>query len=196
MKCEQGQKEVILPIDLKTEASERISGIQFDIIIPAGTKITTMSVAESTQKANKMVSYNQIKNQTYRTIIAGLNQQSIPAGTILFVKITIEDNTLSGKQLVKLLNTVLADPEGNSVHCTVLPGEILFPGSASSTDTNDRTSSPSPIEKKNYISAKSIKIVLILTIVLIFTAGLITRQIIKTRKVNTINKKQGKKHRK
>lgn len=155
-----------------------------------------MSVAESTQKANKMVSYNQIKNQTYRTIIAGLNQQSIPEGTILFVKITIEDSTLSGKQLVKLLNTVLADPEGNSVNCTVLPGEILFPGSTSSMDTSDSNPPSSTIEGTNYFSAKSIRIILILTLILIFIAGLITRQIIKTRKVNTLNKKHGKKQRK
>jgi len=196
VKCEQGQKEIVLPIDLKVDPSERISGIQFDIIIPVGTKITNMSVAESAQKANKMVSYNQIKNQTYRTIIAGLNQQSIPTGTILFVKIAIEDGTLSGKQLVKLSNTVLADPEGNSVNCTVLPGEILFPGDTPSMDTSDKTPSSSSIEETNYFSAKSIKIVLILTLVLIFIAGLITRQIIKSRKVDTTNKKQIKKHRK
>lgn len=196
VKCEQGQKKVLLPIDLKTESSERISGIQFDIVIPSGTKITSMSLAESTQRSNKMVSYNQIKNQTYRTIIAGLNQQPIPEGTILFVNIAIEDSTLSGKQLVKLLNPVLADPEGNSVNCAVLPGEILFPGDNSSSDLSEKAHSPSPIEETNYLNAKSIRIVLILTFVFVITVGIITRQIIKKRKKDAISKKQGKKHRK
>ncbi|MGC8737211.1 MAG: hypothetical protein ACP5UA_01040 [Candidatus Hydrogenedens sp.] len=196
VKCEQGQRDILLPIDLKIEPSERISGIQFDIIIPAGTKITNMSVAESAKKSNKMVSYNQIKNQTYRTIIAGLNQQSIPEGTILFVSITIEDSTLAGRQLVKLSNTVLADPEGNAVNCNVLPGEILFPGNNTSSDSNHSSPASPPIEETTSSNAKGIKIILVLIFVLIFISGIIAIQIIKTRRMDTIRKKQVKKHKK
>ncbi len=197
VKCEQGQKNVRLPIDLKTEPLERVSGIQFDIVIPPGTKITNMSVAESAQKANKMVSFNQIKNQTYRTIVAGLNQQTIPEGTILFVNVSIEDTTLSGKQIIKLLNTVLADPEGKSIPCTVIPGEILFPGEKLSLNTQDSSTSAQNLNGKSTLfNTRNIGIIITLSITTIFIAGIVTRQIMSNKKTNFTNKKQPQKRKK
>ncbi len=155
-----------------------------------------MSVAESAQKANKMVSYNQIKTNTYRTIVAGLNQQTISEGTILFVKISIEDNTLTGKQIVKLLNTVLADPEGNSVNCVVLPGEILFSGSESLSEKEDKVSSPSNNEESCTLDFKKVGFIILLSIAIILISGITIRKFMKNKKSNIPSKKQNKKHKK
>lgn len=144
VKSEKGESEITFPIEFKVESSERVSGIQFDIVIPRGTKITNMIIGSSAQKANKMVSFNQIKSRTYRTIVAGLNQEPILDGTILFVNIAIENQELTGEQLINFENPVLADPEGNSVSCTVIPGKILF---VNNSDENKKQSENLPDTK-------------------------------------------------
>lgn len=156
-----------------------------------------MSVAESAQKANKMVSYNQIKSNTYRTIIAGLNQQSIPEGTLLFVNITIEDKTLMGKHLVKLSNAVLADPEGNSVNCIVLPGEILFSETVTLTesDTSKNTIAPSSKETTKFLDRKKIGILILITVITL-SIGLIVKKVVKNKNSTLENKNRNKKRKK
>ncbi len=193
VKCETGQKSITLPIDLKTEPSERVSGIQFDINIPPGTKITGMNVGDSARKSNKMVSYNQIKTQTYRTIVAGLNQSPISDGTVLFIHIAIEDTALTGKQIVKLTNIVLADPEGNSVNSKVLPGEILFPGGETSPETQP-TGLPTSDAWGNFpFTRKHIGIVLIVIVGVLIIAGIFIRIFIIHTKQMSIPQKQNKK---
>ncbi len=155
-----------------------------------------MSVTESVQKANKMVSYNQIKTNTYRTIIVGLNQQTVPGGTILLVNISIEDSTLKGKQIVKLLNTVLADPEGNSVNAIVLPGEILFSGGESLSEKEDKTSSPLSVEESSILDSKKVGFVIFLSIFMVFIGVIIVKKVIINKKSNVVSPKQSKKHKK
>ncbi len=193
VKSEKGKLELTLPVEFDVEASERVSGIQFDIIIPSGMKITNMLVGSSAQKANKMVSFNQIKRQTYRTIVAGLNQEPIQGGTILLINIAIENQELAGKQLINLENPVLADPEGNSVPCTVIPGEIFFTGNNEEIakqdknlpDTNDTSPISSEREKQGIFKLKNIGLAIIVIVIALVLIAILVKKMVSIQSSNT-----------
>jgi len=156
IKLEQGQKEVIIPIEIKTGLSEKVSGVQFDINIPTWMTISQMTVGTSAQQAGKMVSFNQINRGIYRTIIAGLNQESIQSGTLVFVHIKFSEGMPQGKEIIKLTNPVIADPEGNSLPCTTFPGEISTTSESNSTSEPDKqTKNTTPPQQGTTIDQKT-----------------------------------------
>jgi len=204
VKAEKGKSEITFPIEFKLESSERVSGIQFDIVIPRGTKITNMIIGSSAQKANKMVSFNQIKSRTYRTIVAGLNQEPILDGTILFVNIAIENQELVGEQLINLENPVLADPEGNPISCTVIPGKIFFVSKAEENlkqsenppDTENQPPISSAEEKQGESNLKNIGLTIIAIVIVFVIIAVFTKKIINSQNKNIQTSKFNKKTKK
>ncbi len=147
-----GEKGGKIPVEIKLEEGENVSGVQFDILMPSGVVVKEVERGSSAEKANKMVTFNRISSDTYRVLVAGLNRERIEEGAIVWVKFELTEPPTSGKYRVKLSNVVLADPDGNSVPCIVQYGAIIFgsseqSGSVSSVSNNLPSQTPSGDEK-------------------------------------------------
>lgn len=148
----ESEKGGKIPVEIKLDQGENVSGVQFDILMPSGVVVKEVERGPSVEKANKMATYNRISSHTYRVIVAGLNREGIEDGPIVLVKFELAEPPKSGKYRVKLSNVVLADPDGNSVPCVVQYGAIIFgsseqSGAVSSVSNNFPYQTPGGDEK-------------------------------------------------
>ncbi|MCX8065518.1 MAG: hypothetical protein N3G21_10155 [Candidatus Hydrogenedentes bacterium] len=177
----QGEKIVVLPVDIKVKPGEKVSGVQFDITMPFEFSVKEARLGESAQKANKMCTYNKINSYTCRVIVAGLNRDVLDEGTLVFIKFELTDIPTGGKHRIKLSNVVLADPDGNSVVCVVQPGGIVVGGDL---PDNNTATVPSPPIKSSFGSednrGKSLLLwiifIAVVTIVIFFILYIVFRK--------------------
>jgi len=145
---------------------EKVSGVQFDIVMPTGVVVKEVAQGQSAQKANKMATYNMLNASTYRVIVAGLNREILEDGPIALIKFELSEVTTSNKYRIKLSNVVLADPDGNSVSSVIQHGTIIVGEGKLSPSAHSASESSLPLPNANEASKKK-------AIVLVFiVAGL------------------------
>lgn len=177
-------KLVTLPIEIQVKAGEKVSGVQFDLVMPIEINVEEIQPGESARKANKMCTYNKLNSYTYRVIVAGLNRETFEDGTIVLVKFGITGLYMSGKHRVKLSNVVLADPDGNSVPCVVQPGSISILNVNSSEDNTTHLSVSFPsTPEQDFRKSKN----LYFWIFLAFTLALLVIYLIFRKRAGTYN---------
>lgn len=104
---------VTLPVSLST-GSQSISSLQFDLDLPAGVTSDTVAQGASTIAAQKQVSSN-IVNGDLRVIVSGLNQTTIPSGSVALITLRLASTLPTGTFPMTLSNVVASDPAGVNV---------------------------------------------------------------------------------
>ncbi len=135
--AETGTQTVINTV-LTVSSSESVSAIQFDVLYDSDTyEVITVSAGESSISAQKQVQYNTISSGQVRVIIAGLNQNIIPSGSIAKITFKVCSSAPAGSYDISLTRALLSSPTGSSVPVTVVNGILIVSRSAyHSADTN------------------------------------------------------------
>lgn len=130
--------QTIINVVLSVDNRESVSAIQFDVNYnPDISSIVSITVGEASLSAQKQVQYNIIFAGQVRVIIAGLNQNSIPSGSIAQISFKICASAPAGSYDISLTRAVLSSPTGSSVPVSVVNGTLVISRSLfHSADTN------------------------------------------------------------
>lgn len=127
LSIESGNAENGNSISLRTlltvSSNESVSAIQFDVLYNPGIcEVVTVNAGESSISAGKQVQYNVITAGQVRVLIAGLNQNTIPSGSIAQITFKVCGSAPAGDSTLSLTRVVLSSPTGTSVPATANNG--------------------------------------------------------------------------
>lgn len=123
--AETGTQTIVNTV-LSVSNSESVSAIQFDVLYnPNACEIMTVIAGESSTIAQKQVQYNVISSGQVRVIIAGLNQNSIPGGSIAQITFKVCPSAPAGNYNLSLSRAILSSPTGSSIPVTVVNGTLI-----------------------------------------------------------------------
>jgi hypothetical protein len=94
--------------------STSISGMQFNLTMPASTSIDTVLVGDDLKAAGKSVNSNH-KGQVWTFIIFGLNQNTNLKGTLFTAKVKIDAMAAKGTFKIPAGGVVYTDPNGKMI---------------------------------------------------------------------------------
>jgi hypothetical protein len=114
---------VTIPISIAT-GTTGASGLQFDLILPAGVSTGPVVAGAASTAAGKSVSSNVVGN-ALKVIIFGLNQTSISAGQVAMVTLVVDANLTTGNLVLALANVSATDLNGTSIPLATSGGGIL-----------------------------------------------------------------------
>lgn len=117
---------ITVPVNLATESSESVAGIQFDLHYdPTTLEFAAVDTGPSARDAEKSTHSNLLTPGKLRVIIAGLNRNIMTDGQvclILFHALDGESPTTSAT----LENGVLSDPFGSPIPLTLSPQTLVL----------------------------------------------------------------------
>lgn len=113
---------VNLPVYLK-EGTKQVAGVQFDLTIPAGITVASVTPGIAAQAANKSAQGNPV-GSNYRILVFGLNQTAISSGPVAIVRLNINPIAALGKRAISILNLSGTDPTGSAVSITGKNGSL------------------------------------------------------------------------
>ncbi len=117
--------QILLNTLLTVSNNEYISAIQFDILYnPIACEITAVTAGNSSISAQKQVQYNTIASGQVRIIIAGLNQNTIPSGSIAQITFKICASAPAGIYDLLLTRAIASSPTGASVPLSATNGNL------------------------------------------------------------------------
>ncbi|MGC9052469.1 MAG: cohesin domain-containing protein [Candidatus Hydrogenedens sp.] len=130
--------QIVLNAMLTVSSSESVSAIQFDILYnPDICELITVIAGASSNSAQKQVQYNIVTPGQARVIIAGLNQNIIPSGSIAQITLQVCASTPAGIYDVSLSRAILSSPIGTSVPVSLINGNLTVQRSVfHSADSN------------------------------------------------------------
>lgn len=111
------------PIHFK-KSTQAVSALQFDLDIPIGATVLSVSPGIAAQAAGKDAVGNSIASTLYRVLVFGINQNVIQSGPIAVVKISIASSSTKGKKNMTLTNLSASSPLGAGVPLTKKDGSI------------------------------------------------------------------------
>lgn len=118
---------ISLPVNFTT-GTTGVSTLQFDLTLPAGVTSPSPAVVTTGQAATlagKTASANVLPSGAVRILLFGLNQNVIQSGNIVNVSLNIGVAVPVGSFTVNIGNIVCANPAGNNVPTTGVPGTIV-----------------------------------------------------------------------
>ncbi len=128
--AESGTQTVLNTV-LSVSNNESVSAIQFDILYnPYACEITTVTAGASSVSAQKQVQYNIVTPGQVRVIIAGLNQNIIPSGSVAQITLQVCASAPAGVYDISLSRTILSSPTGASIPVSVIHGNLTVQRSA------------------------------------------------------------------
>lgn len=104
-------------------ATDLVSAIQFDLVLPAGLTVESVAPGLAAQAAVKSAQGNTV-TPGYRVVIFGLNQTVIPSGPLAVLKLKVGSSFATGKTILSLTNVSASNPSGNSVNLTLRNGSV------------------------------------------------------------------------
>lgn len=117
--------QTMLNAVLSVSNNESVSAIQFDILYnPYACEIITITAGASSISAQKQVQYNILTPGQVRVIIAGLNQNIIPSGSIAQITFKVCASAPAGIYDISLSRAILSSPTGSSVPVSVINGKL------------------------------------------------------------------------
>ncbi len=123
--------QIEINVFLSPSVQEFVSACQFDVFYnTAVCEIISVLAGESSITAQKQVQYNIVSPGQVRLIIAGLNQNIIPSGSIAKLNIKVCSSAPAGNYELLLNRIILSSPTGTSVPATAVNGIMTFQRSA------------------------------------------------------------------
>jgi hypothetical protein len=109
---------VSLPI-IFNRGTAAISGIQFNLTLPAGLTAGSITPGDVLSSAGKTANGN-VKGNVWTIIVFGLDQKTLDKGTLLTAQVRIAPGTADGALKIPFSGVVYTDPLGK----TIKPGKI------------------------------------------------------------------------
>lgn len=119
--------QTVLNATLSVSSNESVSAIQFDVLYnPYACEIVNITAGASSVSAQKQVQYNTVSPGQVRVIIAGLNQNIIPSGSVAQITLQVCGSAPAGIYDISLSHTILSSPTGTSVPVSVTNGNLTI----------------------------------------------------------------------
>ena len=123
-------------------SAQTVAALQFDLVWTApGLDI---ALASATQ-ANKNLYSLRMSDGAWRVILADLNQDTIPAGPILNLTITLDAGLNSPSVPIRILNAAAVDPDGTAVGVETSDGAVTVTGPPAVVVVNGATYLAGPV---------------------------------------------------
>lgn len=109
-------------------AGQRIAALQFDVFYNIQQFAISVTPRESVLGSGKRIWRGTPGSVVDRFVIAGLNQDSIPDGTLATLLVEVKPDTPSGIHPLLLGNLAASSPDGNPIALAGLQGTLVVPG--------------------------------------------------------------------
>jgi len=114
-------------VSLSLGSNESVSALQFDVLYEIkACDVTGITAGNAVISAQKQLQYNKIAPGNIRVIIAGLNQNIIPSGSVAELSLQACASAPAGDVLLSLSNVILSSPTGTSVPTTTGSGTLTI----------------------------------------------------------------------
>lgn len=115
-----------------TPGTEALSGVQFDLQYDSSVLSVVAIAGDAPRAAAKSVYFNDLSPGQRRFLCIGLNQNLMPAGTLLNLLINLSPNAAAGTYALDFANLLGTDALGNTAPLTGLGGAITIQGNSGS----------------------------------------------------------------
>ncbi len=117
--------QIVLNTLLTVSGSEAVSAIQYDVLYnPVVCEVISVTAGPSSISAQKQVQYNILSAGKVRIIIAGLNQNTIPGGSVAQITLQVCRSAPAGNYSLALSGVILSSPTGSSVPASAVNGSL------------------------------------------------------------------------
>ncbi len=115
--------QIEVNVSLNPSTQESVSACQFDVLYDTTVyEIISVVTGDSSLAAQKQVQYNTVTSGQIRVIIAGLNQNIIPSGSVAKLNVKVCSSAPAGTYELSLNRVILSNPIGTSVPATPVNG--------------------------------------------------------------------------
>ena len=118
----QRGNKVQIPITW-TRGVNDISALQFDIALPSGVSVSSISPSNVETTAAKTLSSAMVANAE-RVIVWGYNQTALPTGTIAVLTLATSSAMIPGTYTLTIKNLVASSPDGQAITITGTNGAL------------------------------------------------------------------------
>lgn len=133
-----GTQGVLLSVDLTTGADENVAALQFDVNYDADQlTFNEVTTGQVTLDAGKDVTSSTPSTGTIRTIVYGLNQNSIADGTIAIISFDINASASAGEVALSISNAVASDPDADSISLSTVDESITISSGGADDDSEE-----------------------------------------------------------
>jgi MYXO-CTERM domain-containing protein len=127
--------QVAVEFTLSADASERVTGIQFDLQFDSrALSITKIDTGPAALAAGKILSSNELAPGRYRVLVAGLNQSQIESGVVVVAEVEVAPDA-GGTLPLEIAALVLSDPKGRSIAAGSKDAALLLGNPAKAAET-------------------------------------------------------------
>lgn len=119
---------VLMPVLFSPQENTVVSGVQFDLGYNSAVMNVTAVAGDAARKANKNVYSSDPAPNIKRFLIVSLNENPIPAGTLLNLFINLTPGAPADAYTLTISNVVESDPNGQPAPSTSAGGSITIQG--------------------------------------------------------------------
>ncbi|MGA1871177.1 MAG: cohesin domain-containing protein [bacterium] len=129
---------MLLSVDLMTGAEENVAALQFDVSYDAAQlTFNEVTAGQVTLDAGKDITPSTPSTGTIRTIVYGLNQNSIADGTIAIISFDINASASAGEVALSISNAVASDPDADSISLSTVDESITISSGGADDDSEE-----------------------------------------------------------
>jgi chitodextrinase len=115
-----------------TAGATAVSGLQFDLSLPAGVSYVSVTTGSAATAAGKNAQASAVSGGV-RVLVFGLNQTPIALGPLAVIRLSITTGTAAGTWPVGITNIVASDPGGTAVLSNGTNGSVIVTGPPDAT---------------------------------------------------------------
>jgi hypothetical protein len=139
-----GDTNISVQVRLNSQDGARVAGLNFDLSYDVSRlNVSNVTIGSAASPAGKTMSWSRPSSDTVRVIIFGLNQDTIPNGTVANVIFNVLVGAAPGTSSLTLSHAAATDPSGGGIGVNLNNGSftVLSPP-ATTTPTSAPTDTP------------------------------------------------------
>jgi hypothetical protein len=134
-----GDAGISVSVSISSGSGVDVAGINFDLNYSSSSlEVANVSIGSAASGAGKLMSWSTPSTGKVRVIVFGLNQDSIPNGTIASISFNVKSSASAGTTSLDISNQAATDPQGTSVPLAASDGSFTVlapPATAVPTNT-------------------------------------------------------------
>jgi uncharacterized protein (TIGR03437 family) len=111
-----------------TSGGDPVSGLQFDLVFDGPALSLNPVAGTALRSAGKNIYYSVVSPTTYRLLISGLNESSVPDGPVFTVFVNVSPSAAPNTYNVSVTHAVAVDPAGNAISVADVSGAVTVSG--------------------------------------------------------------------
>jgi hypothetical protein len=135
-----GDTGISVSVSISSDSGVDVAGLNFDLAYSSSAlEVANVTIGSAASGADKLISWSSPSSGRIRVIVFGLNQDSIPNGTVARVSLNVKSSASPGSTSLDILNQAATDPEGSSVPLSANDGSFTVlapPATAVPTNTS------------------------------------------------------------